>query len=124
MGIVLVVGTIALFIAILQRSQSVERVEMPIEIKKTVEIEPAKPEVVCNYKDADIQVNSEVISATTNNNTLTIVTSKQVTPSVSAITEGNHLTFNAVTASIQQQVIVYDLCKGEVISRITLVGMK
>lgn len=131
MGIVLIVGTIALFIAILQRSQSQTKMEIPIEYKKPEEaakvVEPVAPVAppapvapVCEYKDVDIPVNSDVISATTEGNLVTILTSKVVKPSVNAISDGKDLTLSTVTSSTAQQIIVYDICAGKVLSRITL----
>jgi hypothetical protein len=109
--------------------------EIPIEYKKPEEsakfVEPVAPITppapqppVCEYKDIDIPVNSDVISTTTNGNLLTILTAKMVKPSVNAISDGKDLTLSTVTASTAQQIIVYDICAGRVLSRITLDGGK
>jgi hypothetical protein len=86
MGVLLVVGTIALFIAVILRSGNKSK-----EVYKS----SAKETVGCTYKDVAIKADGDVISATTNNNILTITTKKSVW--------------------------VYDLCLGDILSKITFV---
>lgn len=83
MGVLLIIGTIALVIAAFFKAQA---------RKGSYDKTAAKETVNCAYKDGEIEMGGNIISATTNNNVLTITTSKSV--------------------------VVYDLCKGEVLARV------
>ncbi len=95
MGIVLVFGTVALFVAIAFKVKADKVVP-----KDNISI--IKSEVKCNYTDANISVPNEIASASTNSNILTIITKP--------------LIFEK-----SQEIINIDLCSGQILSRVNVV---
>lgn len=82
MGVLLAVGTIALFIGIIIKSS----------INKAPKNKAAH-ESSCDYQEHNVDIEGNIVSATTNNDILTIVTSDK---------------------NNSQKVIVYDLCSKQV----------
>ena len=92
MGILLVVGTIALFIMIAVKANS-----KPDKKVKTIAQQEIHYSNGCTeYKQADISLMGEVISSSSENNILTITTNKEV--------------------------IAYDLCAGKIMAKFQSVG--
>jgi hypothetical protein len=69
MGALLIVGTIALFIAVFFKAKAHKEVYSKTAANETVN---------CAYKDGEVKVDGDIKSATTNNNLLTIATAKAV----------------------------------------------
>jgi len=110
MGILLFVGTIALFVAIFIKANSSDKEEVANVSNSSVVASIQESQVpekkivienqaqkVCNeYNKADFSVMGNIISSDNNNGILTVTTSKQV--------------------------MVFDLCKGRVIAKFQSVG--
>lgn len=124
MGVMLVAGTILLIAAVIYKannqSDKIIVSEQPASAERQYYI---ATEPRCTYQNAEVPVSSKILSANVNNNILTIITDKTVEPkSVSSVVDGNSLTLSAEKDHIGQQVVLIDLCSGEVISRVDLVG--
>lgn len=72
MGILLVVGTLALFVAIIIKSNSSSKKQNPAEVSKTILSQC--PE----YKQEDFSLVGNIISSDNNKGILTITTTKQI----------------------------------------------
>ncbi|MDA0782825.1 MAG: hypothetical protein PQ612_10120 [Rickettsiales bacterium] len=94
MGILLVIGTIALFVAVIMKSNSSS--DKKAESKATTQDEIFKQGECMAYKQVDVPLMGKVISSDTHNNILTITTTDQV--------------------------IAYNLCTGKVIAKFQSVG--
>ena len=96
MGILLVIGTIALFVAVIIKSSS----SLDKKVKSASQTQPAKESNISSqcmeYTQADIPLMGKIISSDTSNGILTITTTAQV--------------------------IAYDLCNGKVIAKFQSVG--
>jgi hypothetical protein len=90
MGIVLVLGTFGLFIAVAKRATSHK--------KPTATVAMEQKSDGCTYKDANIPDVDKIISATTSGNIVTII---------------------ATAKNNRQQIIIYDLCEGAIKGRIS-----
>lgn len=132
MGILLIVGTIALFIGIyIKYGNKSQKHSTTSEVVKTIPaipaqiIAPAPPqEKACEFKsEADIELTGKIKYSIRNGNTLTIITEKKLKPAViNKVQEGNSLTLTAEAAvEAPEQIVIFDLCEGEVISRINVV---
>lgn len=134
MGVLLVVGTIALFIAVYikfsnkpAKSEYHQPKNIVAEVvAPSVQVAPpAKVEVRnCDFKpSADIELSGSIVNSIRNGNTLTIITEKKLKPAmVNKVQEGNSLTLTAEAAvASPQQIVIVDLCEGEVISRLNII---
>ena len=122
MGVLLIVGTFALFIAVLQKASSTSTEPKKV-VYKSAPVEAAPAPIKCIYKDAELPLKRSIISATTENNLLTIVTKQaKSVQSVSKVQDGNSLTLSADKGQTSQQVIIYDLCEGKALSTFNFVA--
>ncbi len=129
MGVLLIVGTIALFVAVLYKAKQPPKIKEPVATAQPASTivytaPPVKETKKCNYKDTQIPISGDVVSASTNNDILTIISRKTTNQQeITKVTNGHNLemTTNKATYSTQQ-VVVYDLCEGVVISTIDLVA--
>jgi hypothetical protein len=88
MGFVLVIGTIALFIAAYFKFTNKKiHTQKPLQIVSTIDKCAFKP-------NSDLEINGKIINSDINGNIMTIITT--------------------------QQIILFDLCKGEALSRINV----
>jgi hypothetical protein len=100
MGIVLILGTIALFIAVLHRSNNPGK-----EVYNNV---AAKEIATCQQVGTNkltIEVSGSIVSATTNNNILTVVTTDAILLNLG-----------------RQQVLMFDVCTGERVGKLEVIG--
>jgi len=133
MGILLVVGTIALFVAIYIKfgNKSAEPERYVAKISKPIPreiVQAAAPVVTktqtCDFEsNPEIELSGKIMNSIRNGNTLTIITEKTLKPAiVNKVHEGNSLTLTAEAAvESPQQIVIFDLCEGEIISRIDVV---
>jgi|GEM_PF-6832119 len=117
MGIVLVVGTLALFVAAFIKFSHTK----PHEPVNTFAATPSVTEK-CEYKPTDnIEINGDVINSSVSGNMLTILTGKKKKPlEINKDLQGNSLTLSAKPQQFSQEIVIYDLCKGQVLSHLTV----
>ena len=126
MGILLVFGTMALFVAVYIKFQ--KKSSIPVNTSAVVQAMPVQqapaPEVkTCDFQpDANIELSGRVTNAIRSGNTLTIITEKEVKPAVvNKVQEGNSLTLTAeAPVQVPQQIILFDLCEGVVLSSLNV----
>lgn len=120
MGVILVVGTFALFIMLLQRSTS----SAPEPTKTIVyNTPPSETPAKCNYKNTQLDIKSPIIHAQTEGDILTVVTQQtKSTKELNKVQEGNSLSLSAKKTNLSQNVIIVDLCSGEKLSEIEFIA--
>ncbi len=122
MGFMLIIGIMALFIAVYYKFT--HKTASPTNSYAAIAPLPQiPPEKKCIFAaNNTLEINSNVISSVLNGNILTLITAAKTTPPViNKIQTGNALTLTATTAHLTQEVIVYDLCEGVVLSRLNVV---
>jgi hypothetical protein len=119
MGIVLVVATLALFIAAFIKFSHIKPHEDDNRFADNQTLSEK-----CDYKPKDaIVVGGDVIGSTVNGSVLTIITAKQKSPlEISKNLQGSSLTLTAKPQQYSQEIVIYDLCKGKVLSQITVLN--
>lgn len=119
MGYILVIGTLALFIAVYFKFSN--KHSAPANSFATQA--PTYSEKCVFQPTADIEISDNIISSNINNNILTIITNKKNKPvSANNIQQGDPIILSAITPQSTQQIIIFDLCKGEVLSRLNIVA--
>ncbi len=140
MGFVLVFGFIALIVAAYFKfnkpnpsvnyiaTQQVQPPRADTKIPAASEMIPSleTPADKCTFKqNTDLAIDGDVISYSLNNNILTVVTAKKPKFTIPREQEGTFLTLTAQKpAQSPQQIIIFDLCRGDILSRVHLVEEK
>lgn len=137
MGFVLVFGFIALIIAAYYKfketpasisaapGMQVSKVAPASQLPSAAEMLPSleRPADKCIFKaTSDLAIDGEVINYNLSNNILTIITANKTKLGLAKAPENSLLTLSAQKAApYPQQIIIFDLCRGEVLSRVNLV---
>lgn len=91
----------------------------PSEILPSLE----RPADKCIFKaNSDLEIDGEIINYNLSNNILTIITANKTKLGLAKAPENSLLTITAQKAGqYPKQIIIFDLCRGEVLSRVNLI---
>lgn len=109
-----------------------EKTEAKPEIIATKATQPQipasaeKPATKCAFKQkADLAIYGDITNYSLSDNILTVITAAKHAPTLIKQQEGNSLTLTSQKPSpTPHEIVIFDLCKGEVLSRISLTGDK
>lgn len=144
MGFMLVIGFIVLVVAICYKFSHKPAEQMNYVAERQAEQYPAPPQAVqlpnpaeispsletpankCIFKQStDLAIEGEIVNYSLKDNILTLITSKKPDPTAK---EPEHsflsLSNNHKPTSYPQQIVIFDLCRGDILSRVNLVEEK